>query len=104
MMVDDLTDIGALHTFYRLTLLIVVHKDDALSPLHLEVTSGNHTDILSIRIQDREITVSLARHDLADIVEIIFLGELDDILFRHEIADRHGLVDQTGGRMCHTVS
>ena len=44
--------------------------------------------------------MSLARHDLADIVEIIFLGELDDILFRHEIADRHGLVDQTGGRVC----
>ena len=40
--------------------------------------------------------MSLARHDLADIVEVIFLGEFDDILLRHKVADRHGLVDQTG--------
>ena len=40
--------------------------------------------------------MSLARHDLADIVEVIFLGEFDDVFLCHKVADRHGLVDQTG--------
>ena len=78
----------------------MVDKND-LFFLHIhEVTSGNHTDILSIRIQDREITVSLACHDLTDIVKIIFLREVDVILLCHKLTDRHGLVDQTGGRVC----
>ena len=40
--------------------------------------------------------MSLARHDLADVVEVIFLREFDDVFLRHKVADRHGLVDQTG--------
>ena len=43
--------------------------------------------------------MSLACHDLTDIVKIIFLREVDDILLCHKVTDRHGLVDQTGRRV-----
>ena len=99
-MVDDLPDIRRLNALDGLGPLVVIHQDDMFSLGSQQVPAGDHAQIFSVRIQDREITVTLVGHDVPNIIDGILIGETDDIFHGHKIADGHGLVDQSCRGVC----
>ena len=97
-MINDLQDLSTLNTGHRLSPLIVVHQDHLL-PFHAQqISSGNHPLIMAVLIQDREIPMALAGHNIFDIIRIILNIKADNIFRFHKIPDGHTLIDQSGSR------
>ncbi len=98
VVVDDLEDVGFVNALHGLTLLIVVHENQLL-PLHIEeVPAGKHAHVVAVPVEDREVPVADFRHPLPHVVHRIVEFEGLEALLRHEILDRHGLVDEAGHR------
>ena len=99
MVVNNLHDLCIFNPGYCLVLFIVIHQHNPLSLGSQQVSSGNHTQITSILIQNREIPVTFIRHNVPDLVNIIITLKGNQVLSRHKIADGHALVNETGRRI-----
>ena len=97
-MIDDLQNLRILDTVHSLRLLIVIHQNDALLLRAQQFSAGNHTKKLSILINNREITMTVLRHNILDIIDKIIAAEGDQIRFLHKEIDRNTLIDQSGSR------
>ena len=95
MVIDDLEDVSRLDALDRLSGFVMIHEDDLLAMISEEISAGNHAEVGTVLTEDREITVTLVRHDVMDIIHEIVLGEGDNIILRHEVVDRHRLVDES---------
>jgi len=96
MVVNDLLDVCVLQTIYGLILLIVIYQDDLLSLCAQQISAGDHAQVLTVLVQNREITMTLACHNFFHIIDAIAVLEGDEVLGLHEMTDRHTLVDETG--------
>ena len=96
MVVNDLLDVCVLQTIYGLILLIVIYQDDLLSLCTKQISAGDHAQVLTVLVQNREITMTLACHNFFHIIDAIAVLEGDEVLGLHEMTDRHTLVDETG--------
>ena len=98
-MIDDLTDIRVLNVVHSLRDLIVVYQDDWPFPHAQQVSAGDHSQISSLLVQDREVAIPFLGHDLLDLFRIVRAMERGQIVLLHEVLDRHALVDEPGHRV-----
>ena len=73
----------------------MVYHDDLFIAHCQQRTSGQHTAILAVSVQNREISVSDLCHCPFDIADEIFAGECNQIIFSHKITYRGRLRDQS---------
>ena len=78
-MVDDFPDVCIFHALHGLAALVMIYKNNLLPFGSQEVSAGNHPQILTVSVQDGEIPVPLARHDIPDIIR----QHCDRIAFAH---------------------
>ena len=100
VMVNDLQNLCKCNAVYGLACLIMIHKDQSSLSQIQEIPAGNHTDIISIQIQNREITISFLTHDALDIFCLLCHLECNQSLSLHEMGDRHTLVNHTRYGKC----
>ena len=98
-MIDDLTDIRVLNVVHSLRDLIVVHQNDRPFSHAQQVSAGDHPQVSPLLVQDREVAIPFLGHDLLNLFRIIRPVERGQIVFLHEMLDRHALVDEPGDRV-----
>ena len=85
---------------HRLTGLIVIYQNHPFSSKVQKIPSGNHTDIVSVRIKDREIPVTLLAHDSFNVFRFLRHFKGNQVTFFHKMRDRHTLVYHPGHGKC----
>ena len=100
MMVNNLKYFCIINSLNCLILLIMVNKNYLLLICIQKISSGNHSHILILIVEYREIPISLLRHYSLDIVHIIPGFELNNIIPCHKIADWHTLINKSCCRVC----
>ena len=95
-MVNNLKNLRLLNIINSLIHLIVIYKNNFFLVHVQEITSGNRSDTLSMRIDNRERSVAVFDHNILDIICKILGIKRNHVIPFHNIADRNTLIDQTG--------
>ena len=88
MVVDDLENFRLLQAVHRLGALVVVHQDDPFAVEVQQVPAADHTAVFAVFVQNGEIPVAHAGHDLAGILNGGVDAELHQVVGAHEVAHR----------------
>ena len=74
----------------------MIHQNDPLPTQIQKVPARNHTDVVSVHIQDREIPVTLLAHDPLDILGLLCHFKGNQVILFHKMRNRHTLIDHSG--------
>ena len=96
-MVDDLENFRLFQAVHRLGALVVIHQDQPLAVEVEQVPAADHTAVFAVLVQNWEIAVADAGHDLAGVLDGGVDAELHQVMGAHEMAYRHSGGDQTAG-------
>src|SRR5699024_3930556 len=99
VVVDDLQNIRLLQSVHGLGALVVVHQDHLFAVQVQQVTAADHAAVFAVFVQDGEIPVTDAGHDLAGILDGGVDAELHQVMGAHEMAHWRGGSHQTSGRV-----
>ena len=99
-MINDFKNLCLVNIGYRLRLLIMIDKNQLLFLRIHQVSSGKHSDIILIFIEDREVTVTNFCYRFTHFIHIIIQIKMHNILFCHKMLNRNTLVDQTRSGKC----
>ena len=93
MMVNDLQNLCIFNSVNSLIFLIVIYQNNLLSSCSQQIPAGDHASVLSILIENREISMTFACHNILNIIDKIPVFKGNQIFCFHKIADRHTLVN-----------
>ena len=96
VMIDNLQDLRFVNVVHRLGFLVVIHQDQLLFPAADQIPAGDGSDILSLFVENRIISVSAFFHDFLDGIHHIAGMKINNILPGHQMFDGNGLIDQPG--------
>ena len=97
VMVDDLQNVRLLQTVHGLGALIVVNENDLLAVQVQQVTAADDAAVLAVLIQNREIAVTHAGHNLFGVLNRRIYAEFQQFLRAHKVAHRRGGGDEPRG-------
>ena len=90
VMVDDFQNVRFLQTVHGLGALVVVHQNDLLAVQVQQVTAADHAAVLAVLVQNREVAVAHAGHNLLRILDRRIDAEFQQFLGAHKVAHRRG--------------
>ena len=97
VMVDDLQNIGFFQAVHSLLAFVVVHQNQLLAVQVQQVTAADHAAVLAVLVQNREVAVAHAGHDLAGVLNGRVYAEFQKLLSAHKVAHRRGGGDEPRG-------
>ena len=87
-MVNDLQNIRLFQTVHGLGALVVVNQNQLLAVQVQEVTAADDAAVLAVLVQNREVAVAHAGHDLFRVLDRRIDAEFQQLFRAHKVAHR----------------
>ena len=97
MVVDDFQNFRLIQPVHGLGALVVIHQNDLLAVYVQQVAAADHTAVLAVFVQNGEVAVAHARHDLLRVLHGRVYAEFQQAVGAHKVAHGRGSRHQTAG-------